>query len=113
MRGRGDEKKGRRDPALSALAVPTASEAATAMEAATHGMGAETSEMGDTHTVRETATAEMGGAKAAIHTYGATNAMTETASHDAMPKAGMGKTYTVIAEITGCAMLETVTFKVS
>jgi hypothetical protein len=30
------------------------------MEAATHGMGAETSQMGDTHTVRETATSKMG-----------------------------------------------------
>jgi hypothetical protein len=43
----------------SALTVPTTREAAT-VEAATHSMGAETSEMGDTHTVCETATSEMG-----------------------------------------------------
>jgi hypothetical protein len=40
-------------------------------EAATYM--AETSSMGDTHAVRETATPIMGGTKAAIHTYGATH----------------------------------------
>jgi hypothetical protein len=34
---------------------------------------AEASDMGDTHTVRETATPEMGGTKAAIHTDGTTH----------------------------------------
>ena len=48
---------------------------------------AETSDMGDTHAVGETAPAEMSGTKAAIHTYGATHAMTKTAASD------MGGTY--------------------
>src|ERR1700757_5220829 len=68
------------------LAVPTASEA-SAMEAATHAMAPKTSNMCDTHTVCEAAPAEMSGTKAAIHTYGATHAMTETVTSE------MGGTY--------------------
>jgi hypothetical protein len=66
--------------------VPTASEAAT-VEAATHAMAPKTSNMCDTHTVCEAAPAEMSGTKAAIHTYGATYAMTETVTSE------MGGTY--------------------
>jgi hypothetical protein len=45
--------------------VPTASEAAT-VEAATHAMAPKTSNMFDTHTVRETATSKMGDIYAAV-----------------------------------------------
>ena len=74
--GTGDKKKGRRDPALSALAVPTASEAAT-VEAATME-AADTSDMGDAHTVRETATSEMGDTYAAIHAAQAAHTVAQT-----------------------------------
>jgi hypothetical protein len=70
--------------------VPTAAEAATAMEAATHAMASETSNMCDTHTVGEAAPAEMSGTKAAIHTYAATHGMTETIASE------MGGTYAVV-----------------
>jgi hypothetical protein len=59
------------------------------MEAATHAVAPKTSNMCDTHTVCEPAPAEMSGTKAAIHTYGATHAMIETAASD------MGDTYAV------------------
>jgi hypothetical protein len=81
-------------PHANALAVPATPEA-TAMETTTDA-------------VRETATPEMGGTEAAIHTCGATHAMTKTASY-AVPKAGMGETYTVIAETHGHTIVETVT----
>lgn len=58
--------------------MPTAS----AMEAATHAMAPKTSNMCDTHTVCEAAPAEMSGTKTAIHPYGATHAMTETAASE-------------------------------
>jgi hypothetical protein len=83
--GEKGKEKGRRDPALSlpagksALAVPTASEAATAMEtaeAATHCM-AETSDMGDTYTMLETAAPEMGNTYAATHVAQAIHAVAE------------------------------------
>jgi hypothetical protein len=45
-----------------------------------------------TDAVRETATAEMGGAKAAIHTYGATHAMAEATTPD------MGDTHDAVVE---------------
>ena len=61
--GTGNKKEGRRDPALSALAVPTASEAATATEATAMEAAAveapERSDMGRADTVRKTATAEL------------------------------------------------------
>jgi hypothetical protein len=60
------------------------------MEAATHAMAPETSNMCDTHTVGEAAPAEMSGTKAAIHTYGATRAMIETGASE------MGGTYAVV-----------------
>jgi hypothetical protein len=71
-REQGKRERGRIDPALSALAVPTASEAPTAMKPATVE-AAEATDVGDTHVMCETATSKMGGAKAAIHTYGATH----------------------------------------
>ena len=75
-RRKGPERSGplvrRKGCFQSALEVPTASEAATAMETAEAATDmAETSSMGDTHAVRETATPEMGDTYAAIHTYGA------------------------------------------
>ena len=92
-RRKGPERSGplvrRKGCFQSALAVPTASEAATAMEtpeAATDM--AETSSMGDTHAVRETATSIMGGTKAAIHTYGATHP-THAAMAEAMIEAAV------------------------
>jgi len=58
--------------------VPTASEAATAMETAEAATDmAETSSMGDTHTVRETATPEVGDTYAPIHATQATHAVAE------------------------------------
>jgi hypothetical protein len=69
--------------------VPTAAEAATAVEAATHAMAPETSNMSDTHTVgeaaspkmgniyaavSETITSKMGGTYAAVHVTQATHA---------------------------------------
>jgi hypothetical protein len=45
-----------------------------------------------TDAVRETATPEMGGAKAAIHTYGATHAMAEATTPE------MGDTYDAVVE---------------
>jgi len=67
-------ERGRKGCFQSALAVPTASKAATAMETpeATTDM-AEAPDMGDTHAVREIRAPVMGGTKAAIHTYGATH----------------------------------------
>jgi hypothetical protein len=66
---------------LSALAVPTASEAAT-VEAATVEAAtveaAKTSYMGDAHTVRETATSEMGDTYAAIHAAQAAHTVAQT-----------------------------------
>jgi hypothetical protein len=59
--------------------VPTASEAATTMEtaeAAAHCM-AETSYMGDTYTMLETAAPETGDTYAATHVAQATHAMAE------------------------------------
>jgi hypothetical protein len=94
--GTGDKKKGRRDPALSALAVPTASEAATVeaatveaatMEAATME-AADTSDMRDAHTVRETATSkmsDMGDTDAAtIHVAHAAHAVAEAMTEAAV-----------------------------
>jgi hypothetical protein len=89
--GTGDKKKGRRDPALSALAVPTASEAATVeaatMEAATME-AADTSDMRDAHTVRETATSkmsDMGDTDAAtIHVAHAAHAVAEAMTEGAV-----------------------------
>ena len=58
--------------------MPTASEAATAMETAEAATDmAETSSMGDTHTVRETATPEVGDTYAPIHATQATHAVAE------------------------------------
>jgi len=89
--GTGDKKKGRRDPALSALAVPTASEAATVeaatVEAATME-AADTSDMRDAHTVRETATSkmsDMGDTDAAtIHVAHAAHAVAEAMTEGAV-----------------------------
>jgi hypothetical protein len=89
--GTGDKKKGRRDPARSALAVPTASEAATVeaatMEAATME-AADTSDMRDAHTVRETATSkmsDMGDTDAAtIHVAHAAHAVAEAMTEGAV-----------------------------
>jgi hypothetical protein len=50
--GTEEKRKGRIDPALSALAVPAASEASTAMEPATVE-AAEATDVGDTQTVCE------------------------------------------------------------
>jgi hypothetical protein len=84
------------DPALSALAVPTASEAATVeaatveaatMEAATME-AADTSDMGDAHTVRETTTSkmsDMGDTDAAtIHVAHAAHAVAEAMTEGAV-----------------------------
>jgi len=101
--GTGNKKEGRRDPALSALAVPTASEAATATEAAAVEAAAveaaaveaaaveataveaaaveapEPSDRGRAHTMRKTATPEMTDMRdtsaAAIHVAQAAHAM--------------------------------------
>jgi hypothetical protein len=102
--GTGDKKKGRRDPALSALAVPTASEAATVeaatMEAATME-AADTSDMRDAHTVRETATSKMSD-------MGDTDAATIHVAHAAHPVAEAmteGAVVSVAAKYGGVAVI--------
>jgi len=97
--GTGDKKKGRRDPALSALAVPTASEAAT-VEAATME-AADTSDMRDAHTVRETATSKMSD-------MGDTDAATIHVAHAAHPVAEAmteGAVVSVAAKYGGVAVI--------
>jgi hypothetical protein len=68
------------------------------MEPATHTMAPKTSNMCDTHTVRETATGEMSGTKAAIHTYGATHAMTETVTSEMGGTYGAAETHAVMGD---------------
>ena len=75
-REQGTRKRAGEIRPLSALAVPTASEAAT-VEAATVE-AAKTSYMGDAHTVRETATSEMGDTYAAIHAAQAAHTVAQT-----------------------------------
>ena len=72
--------------------MPTASEASTAMETPESAM-AETSDMGATHTVRETATPKMGGTKAAIHANGATHP-THAAMGESMIEAAVARVAT-------------------
>jgi hypothetical protein len=73
------KRKGRGNPAprRSALAMPTAPEAATAMEASTHAWPPKPPTWTAPITVRDAGAAEMGGAKTAIHTNGATHAVAD------------------------------------